>query len=55
MKTITEDLKILTSEIKVLLIGLGAMGKGLLYQTLITPGIKCVAVYDKDTDKTKKY
>jgi len=32
--------------IKIGIIGIGSMGKGLLYQTHITPGIDCVAVCD---------
>ena len=33
------------------LIGIGAMGKGLLYQSTITPGIRCVAVADTKVEK----
>lgn len=32
--------------IRVAIVGAGAMGKGLYYQTLITPGIQCVALAD---------
>ena len=38
-------------EILVGIIGLGAMGKGLLYQTTVTPSIRAVAVCDTDLDK----
>ena len=34
--------------IKIGIIGMGCMGKGLLYQSHITPGIKCVAACDID-------
>ena len=37
-------LRNLKKDIRFVLIGLGAMGKGLLYQSLVTPGIKCVAL-----------
>lgn len=33
------------------IIGIGAMGKGLLYQSHITPGVNCVAVCDIDVRK----
>jgi predicted homoserine dehydrogenase-like protein len=33
------------------IVGMGAMGKGLLYQSTITPGIKCVAICDIDIRK----
>ncbi len=38
----------LNETIKVAVIGIGTMGKGLLYQTTITPGIECVAIADID-------
>ena len=41
----------LEREISVGIIGLGAMGKGLLYQTTITPNIHAAAVCDTDLDK----
>jgi predicted homoserine dehydrogenase-like protein len=37
--------------IRIGIIGIGAMGKGLLYQSHITPGIECVAVSDIDIQK----
>jgi predicted homoserine dehydrogenase-like protein len=37
--------------IRIGIIGLGAMGKGLVYQTKITKGIQTVAVCDSDTKK----
>lgn len=33
------------------IIGMGSMGKGLLYQSHITPGIKCMAVCDSNMQK----
>ena len=44
-------LKERTSPIKVVIVGMGAMGKGLLYQCLVTPGIECVGVADIVLDK----
>ncbi|MEZ4508626.1 MAG: hypothetical protein R2881_02925 [Eubacteriales bacterium] len=41
----------LDREILIGIIGLGAMGKGLLYQTTITPRMRTVAVCDVDVDK----
>ena len=38
-------------DIRIGIIGLGAMGKGLLYQSLITPHIRTVAVCDTDVEK----
>ena len=37
--------------IRVGLIGMGAMGKGLLYQCAVTPGFECVAVADLSVEK----
>ncbi len=39
--------------IKIGIIGIGSMGKGLFYQSCITPGIECVAVCDKDIERCK--
>ena len=44
-------LKHLDRSINVAIVGIGAMGKGLVYQCHITPGIKCVAVADINVDK----
>jgi len=44
-------LKSLQNDIRVAIIGMGAMGKGLFYQCHITPGIKCVAIADIKIDK----
>lgn len=41
----------LDREILIGIIGLGAMGKGLLYQTTITPRMRAAAVCDVDVDK----
>ncbi|MHB8086342.1 MAG: homoserine dehydrogenase [Dehalococcoidia bacterium] len=37
--------------IKIGIIGLGSMGKGLLYQSHVTPGIECAAVCDIDAQR----
>ncbi len=44
-------LKNLDEPIKFAMIGAGSAGKGLLYQSSITPGMKCVAVADKNVAK----
>ncbi len=36
--------------IRVVITGMGAMGKGLLYQCTVTPGFKCLGVADLKTD-----
>jgi predicted homoserine dehydrogenase-like protein len=47
-------LKTLPSKIRVGIIGMGAMGKGLFYQCHVTPGIECVAVADIQIDRAVK-
>ena len=49
--TLIEQLKRLDSEIKVAIIGIGSIGKGLVYQTNATPGIRPVAVADIRIEK----
>ena len=44
-------LKKLDEPVTFVMIGAGSAGKGLLYQSSITPGIRCVAVADKDVAK----
>ena len=39
-------LKALQSSMRVAIVGIGSMGKGLFYQCQITPGIECVAMVD---------
>ena len=51
MKSLLERLKARKQPINVVIIGLGAMGKGLCYQCKITPGIKCIAVADLNISK----
>ncbi|MFO7614543.1 MAG: hypothetical protein R6W71_07895 [Bacteroidales bacterium] len=46
-----QELSKLPSPIRVIITGMGAMGKGLFYQTEITPGFHCVAISDIDMDK----
>lgn len=45
------ELQMLEKPIRVVITGMGAMGKGLLYQTTVTPGIECVGVADLDVEK----
>ncbi len=47
-------LKTLHNNIRVGIIGMGAMGKGLFYQCHVTPGIECVAVTDIHIDRAVK-
>lgn len=51
MNKLYHRLKSRKNDIKVVIIGLGAMGKGLYYQCKITPGVKCIAVADLDINK----
>lgn len=51
MYDILNKLGNLESEIKIAIVGMGKMGKGLLYQSSITPGIKCVSIGDKKVDR----
>ena len=46
-----DRLKKLEQPIRVAIIGVGAMGKGLFYQLSITPGMECVVIADIDIDK----
>jgi len=46
MTDLLTRLKSLSHPIRLGLIGIGHIGKGMLYQTTITPGIQCVAVAD---------
>jgi predicted homoserine dehydrogenase-like protein len=51
MKSLLERLKSRKQPINVVIIGLGAMGKGLYYQCKITPGVKCIAIADLNMAK----
>lgn len=51
MNSLLERLRALTKSIKVSIIGTGSTGKGIFYQTHITPGIDCVAIADTDIQK----
>ncbi|MGK2859603.1 MAG: homoserine dehydrogenase [Thermoanaerobaculia bacterium] len=44
--TMLDRLARLEDEIRIAIIGVGAMGKGLLHQSTLTPGIRCVAIAD---------
>lgn len=44
-------LKQLKHNINIAIIGMGSMGKGLLYQCSVTPGTRCVAIADIKLDK----
>ncbi len=41
-----------TKPLEMGIIGMGAMGKGLLYQSLVTPGMKCLCVAEIALEKT---
>lgn len=51
VETLLETLKNRRNDIRVVIIGLGAMGKGLYYQCKITPGVKCIGVADLNLGK----
>lgn len=44
-------LKTLQNNIRIAIIGIGSIGKGLVYQSHITPGIECVAIADIAIDR----
>lgn len=46
-----DRLKQLDKSIRIAIIGIGSMGRGLLYQSLITPGVQCVAIADLDINQ----
>lgn len=48
--TMLDRLRRLERDIPIAIVGTGAMGKGLLYQSTITPGIRCVAIADVRID-----
>jgi predicted homoserine dehydrogenase-like protein len=41
-----DRLKRLEKDIRIAIVGIGSMGKGLFYQSILTPGIKCVVMAD---------
>lgn len=51
MEPIKKRLEALTEKIKVGIIGIGSIGKGLVYQTYHTPGMKPVAIADINIEK----
>lgn len=51
MYDILSRLKSLDSKIKIAIVGMGKMGTGLLYQASVTPGVKCIAVCDKEVSR----
>ena len=51
MRSILSRLKSLPKAINVSIIGTGSTGKGIFYQTHITPGIECVAIADIEIQK----
>jgi len=52
MRSLLTRLKNIPSAIKVAIVGTGSTGKGMFYQTHITPGIECVAIADIKIQKT---
>jgi predicted homoserine dehydrogenase-like protein len=51
MADLLNRLRALEKNIKVGIIGIGSIGKGLVLQSQITPGIDCVAIADIDIDR----
>lgn len=50
-----ERLRRLPQPIRIGIVGAGSMGRGLLYQSRITPGIECVAIADIDVDRAVSF
>src|SRR5215510_6479909 len=50
-RQLLNKLKHLDKKINIAIIGIGSMGKGLLYQSLITPGFRCVGIADIDINR----
>lgn len=54
MNDMLTRLRSLDKPIRIAIIGVGSVGEGLLYQSSITPGMRCVAIADIDLDKAVK-
>ncbi|MBZ5589766.1 MAG: homoserine dehydrogenase [Acidobacteriia bacterium] len=53
MSGILRRLRALDHEIRVVIVGAGAMGRGLFYQCCRTPAIRCVGIADIEIEKAK--
>ena len=51
MSGISDRLRALDRDIRVVIVGAGAMGKGLFYQCCVTPGITCVGIADVELER----
>ncbi len=51
MSGVLQRLQALDREIRVAIVGAGAMGRGLFYQCCVTPGIRCVGIADIELDR----
>lgn len=51
MRDTLARLQALDQPIRLAIVGAGAMGKGLFYQSLITPGVRCVALADRRIER----
>lgn len=45
-----DKLSRLETPIRLVIVGMGAMGRGILHQSFITPGLECVGIADKNPD-----
>lgn len=50
-----ERLRRLSKPIRIGIVGAGSMGRGLLYQSHITPGMECVAIADLEVDRAASF
>jgi len=55
MATMLEKLYGLNKNIYVGVVGIGSIGKGIAVQATITPGIECVAIADRNLDRTSNW
>lgn len=51
MKSLLKQLDDRKTPLNIVIIGVGAMGKGLYYQCHITPGVRCLAIADLDVNR----
>ncbi len=55
MTDLLSRLRALKQPIRVAVIGIGSIGKGIVYQATITPGIRCVAIADLNLQKATQW
>ena len=55
MSTMLEKLSGLSEKIKIGVAGIGSIGRGIVIQANITPGIECVAIADRNLERTANW